>query len=75
MGTIEPPKEVTSRELLKFGRRVERLSVQRRKLLAKVAELDASIREAKRMFRQLSDLIMGTELPGVNVGELPGEER
>ncbi len=53
-----PSFEVSARELLKLGRRVERLSVQRRRLFAKLEELDGSIREARRLFRQLSDALM-----------------
>lgn len=52
-----PPKETTSRELLSLARRIERYGAQRRKLLARVAELDGSIREAKRLFRAVTDLI------------------
>jgi hypothetical protein len=56
MGENEvPPTEVTSRELLKLARRIERSSAQRRKLLVKVAELEGSIREARRLFRQLAE--------------------
>lgn len=52
-----PPKETTSRELLSLGRRIERYSAQRRKLLERVRELEGQIREAKRLFRSLADLI------------------
>jgi len=48
-------REVTSRELFKLARRVERDKLLRRKLLVKVSELDARIREARRLFRQLAD--------------------
>lgn len=53
-----PSFEVSARELLKLGRRVERLSVLRRRYLAKLDELEGSIREARRLFRQLSDALM-----------------
>jgi len=52
-----PPKETTNRELLSLARRIERYSVQRRKLLERVEQLEGQIREAKRMFRALTDLI------------------
>lgn len=57
-----PDKGTTSRELLSQARRIERYGVQRRKLLAKVEELDGRIREAKRLFRQLTELIAQPEL-------------
>jgi len=52
-----PPKETTNRELLSLARRIERYGAQRRKLLVRVDELEGQIREAKRMFRALTDLI------------------
>lgn len=69
--TALPPKATTNRELLALARRIERYGVQRRKLLQRVEELDGQVREAKRMFRALTDLIAGTELPGtIDRGEL-----
>jgi hypothetical protein len=50
-----PGNELTSRELLKLARRIERDSRRRRELLKRVAELEGSIREARRLFRQLAD--------------------
>jgi hypothetical protein len=56
MGTNEVPSPaVSTAELLKLARRIERHAAQRRKLLAKVGELEGSIREARRMFRQLAE--------------------
>jgi len=53
-----PPREESSRELLRQARLVERLGRQRREQLKRLAELDVSIREARRMFRALTDLLM-----------------
>lgn len=56
MGQVEqgqPPREVTARELQKLARRIERDALLRRKLLVRVGELEHSIKEAKRLFRQL----------------------
>lgn len=53
-----PSFEVSARELLKLGRKVERLGVMRRRYLARVEELEGSIREARRLFRQLSEALM-----------------
>jgi len=66
-----PPKDSTSRELMRQARLVERLSVQRREQLKRLAELEHSIREAKRIFRQLAELL-GAPLPDALP---PGEPR
>lgn len=55
MGTDGVRTEVTSKELLKLARAIERRAAQRRKLLADIAELEGRIREARRMFRQLAE--------------------
>lgn len=74
MATIPlPPKDTTNRELLSLGRRIERYSVQRRKLLVRVGELEAQIREAKRMFRALADLI-AAPLPDAPALEVTSED-
>jgi len=67
-----PPKETTSRELLVLARRIERYGVQRRKLLKRVVELDASVREAKRMFRAITDLIASPDPGSADGDELGG---
>ncbi len=65
-----PPVEVSSRELLKLARRIERQSAQRRKFLAKVAELEGSIREARRLFRQLAEALGVDQVKEQLAGEL-----
>jgi len=57
-----PPREESSRELMRQARLVERLGRQRREQLKRLEALDASIREARRMFRALTDLLM-TQVP------------
>lgn len=52
-----PPKETTARELVSLARRIERYSAQRRKLRAKLEELDGQIREARRMLNSLAELV------------------
>jgi hypothetical protein len=63
-GESSPPREVTARELQKLARRIERDAALRRKLLVKVGELEASIREAKRLFRQLVEQLGVEQLAG-----------
>jgi len=50
-----PPKQTATRELLLLARKIERYGAQRRKLLTKVAELEANIRQAKSLLRQLAE--------------------
>lgn len=57
-----PPKGTTNRELLSLARRIARYGIQRRELLRKVDELDGRIKETRRMFRALTDLIAGTDV-------------
>lgn len=57
-----PDKGTTNRELLTCARKIERYGAQRRKLLARVDELEGRIREAKRMFRALTDLIASPDV-------------
>jgi len=65
MATIPlPDKNTTSRELLTLARAIERRSAKRRALLKEIEELDGRIREAKRMFRALTDLITAPEPRG-----------
>lgn len=65
-----PPKETTSRELLALGRRIERYSAQRRRLLERVRYLEGQIIEAKRMFRSIADLIAAPIPDTVDFDEL-----
>jgi len=60
----KPPQATTNRELLALARRIERYGVQRRKLLARVTELEGSIRECKRLFQQLAASIAGPFITG-----------
>lgn len=53
-----PPPESSSRELLRQARLIERLGVQRRAQLKRLAELDDNIRAARRMFKALTDLLL-----------------
>lgn len=48
-----PERGTTAKELQRLARRMERDAVLRRKLLKRVAELEHSIREARRLFTQL----------------------
>jgi hypothetical protein len=63
-----PTPATSSSELLRLARGIERSMVQRRKLLARVVQLESDIRTAKRLFRQLADSI-GVELEGPVVPE------
>jgi len=71
MATIPlPPKESSARELVSLARRIERYGVQRRKLMKRVGELDAQIREAKRMLHALTQLLAGPIVEGPSDDEL-----
>ena len=62
----------SSKELLRLARSIERLGVQRRKFLARVVELEARIREARRLFNQLAQSI-GSELEAPSKVETDGQ--
>jgi len=66
----KPFADVTTRELLKLGRRIERDARRRRELLKRVAELEGSIREARRLFRQLADQL-GLDVEPARAAESP----
>ncbi len=59
-----PERLTTAKELQRLARRMERDAMLRRKLLKRVAELEHSIREARRLFTQLvASIDVGGDLP------------
>jgi len=62
---------VTAKELQRLARQIERDAILRRKLLAKVADLEASIRSARRLFAQLVERVAldGATAPTPDRGE------
>jgi len=58
MGALgEPSRVITSKELQRLARGMERDAALRRKLLKRVDELEGSIRAARRLFQQLVDTL------------------
>jgi len=66
--TGKPTSVVSSRELQRLARRMERDAALRRKLLKRVAELEGSIRQARRLFDQLVASV------GASVDVPPGDQ-